>query len=100
MFSMSLKSVPGCLVSIAPRFIGVPVAATPGFVPQADALTVGVEAVAEPAVDAGVPPVLDELRLLQPPRTPPTASTAIAKATGDERLCSFLFICVRLLVSF
>jgi hypothetical protein len=36
MFSMSLKSVPGCLVSIAPRLIGVPVAATPGLVPQAD----------------------------------------------------------------
>src|SRR5487761_964839 len=34
MFSMSLKSVPGCLVSIAPRLMGVPVAATPGLVPQ------------------------------------------------------------------
>src|ERR1700743_975080 len=36
MFSMSLKSVPGCLVLIAPMLIGVPVAATPGLVPQAD----------------------------------------------------------------
>jgi len=35
MFSMSLKSVPGCLVLIAPMLIGVPVAATPGLVPQA-----------------------------------------------------------------
>jgi len=34
MFSMSLKSVPGCLVLIAPMLIGVPVAATPGWVPQ------------------------------------------------------------------
>jgi len=39
MFSMSLKSVPGCLVLIAPMLIGVPVAATPGLVPQADAET-------------------------------------------------------------
>src|SRR5580658_8775543 len=36
MFSMSLKSVPGSLVLIAPMLIGVPVAATPGLVPQAD----------------------------------------------------------------
>jgi hypothetical protein len=36
MFSMSLKSVPGCLVLIAPMLIGVPVAATPGLVPQED----------------------------------------------------------------
>jgi hypothetical protein len=44
MFSMSLKSVPGCLVLIAPMLIGVPVAATPGLVPQAD-----VEVVVPPA---------------------------------------------------
>src|ERR1700691_1228053 len=40
MFSMSLKSVPGCLVSIAPMLIGVPVAATPGLVPQDEVETV------------------------------------------------------------
>src|SRR5579863_7805032 len=40
MFSMSLKSVPGCLVLIAPMLIGVPVAATPGLVPQAEVETV------------------------------------------------------------
>src|ERR1700727_383652 len=40
MFSMSLKSVPGCLVLIAPMLIGVPVAATPGLVPQEDVETV------------------------------------------------------------
>src|SRR6201992_631314 len=34
MFSMSLKSVPGCLVLIAPMLFGVPVAATPGLVPH------------------------------------------------------------------
>jgi hypothetical protein len=36
MFSMSVKSVPGSLVLIAPSGIGVPVAATPGFVPHDD----------------------------------------------------------------
>jgi hypothetical protein len=49
MFSMSLKSVPGCLVLIAPMLIGVPVAATPGFVPHEDVETV--PALAE--LDAG-----------------------------------------------
>lgn len=36
MLPMSLKSVPGCLTLIEPTGIGVPVAATPGFVPQLD----------------------------------------------------------------
>lgn len=36
MFGPSLKSVPGCLVSIVPMLIGVPVAATPGFGPHDD----------------------------------------------------------------
>jgi hypothetical protein len=36
MFGPSLKSVPGCLVSIVPIGIGVPVAATPGFGPHFD----------------------------------------------------------------
>jgi hypothetical protein len=99
---MSLKSVPGCFVSIAPRLIGVPVAATPGFVPHADVLTVGVEAVALGGADA--PPLelpaLVELRLLHPPITPLTANTATATAARDERRCSFLFMCVCLLVAF
>jgi hypothetical protein len=36
MFSMSVKSVPGCLVLIAPSVIGVPVAAVPGLGPHDD----------------------------------------------------------------
>src|ERR1041385_7519188 len=32
----SVKSVPGCLVTIAPSLIGVPVAFTPGLVPHFD----------------------------------------------------------------
>jgi hypothetical protein len=38
MFAMSVKSVPGCLVLIEPRLIGVPVAAWPGFDPHDDVL--------------------------------------------------------------
>jgi hypothetical protein len=38
MFGPSLKSVPGCLVSIVPMLIGVPVAFTPGFGPHDDVL--------------------------------------------------------------
>src|ERR1039457_13104 len=40
MLEMSVKSVPGCLVLIEPRLIGVPVAFTPGLGPQAEVLTV------------------------------------------------------------
>jgi len=36
MFEMSVKSVPGCLVLIAPRTIGVPVAAEPGLGPHCE----------------------------------------------------------------
>jgi hypothetical protein len=47
MFWMSVKSVPGCLVLIAPSLIGVPVAGVPGFGPQDD---VSVEPLVEAAV--------------------------------------------------
>jgi hypothetical protein len=46
MFGPSLKSVPGCLVSIVPIRIGVPVALTPGFLPHAEVLVEPVLAVA------------------------------------------------------
>jgi len=54
MFGPSLKSVPGCLVSIVPMLIGVPVAFTPGFDPHFD---VSVDALLE------LPELLDELEL-------------------------------------
>ncbi|HUA44995.1 MAG TPA: hypothetical protein VMA77_07200 [Solirubrobacteraceae bacterium] len=44
---MSVKSVPGCLVLIAPNAIGVPVAAVPGFGPHDEVL---VDALDEPAL--------------------------------------------------
>jgi hypothetical protein len=39
MFGWSVKSVPGCLVLIAPSTIGDPVAFTPGFGPHDEVLT-------------------------------------------------------------
>jgi hypothetical protein len=48
MFSMSVKSVPGSLVLMAPSVIGVPVAAVPGFGPQDE---VPLDALAELAVE-------------------------------------------------
>jgi hypothetical protein len=88
MFSMSLKSVPGCLVLIAPMLIGVPVAATPGLVPQDEVETVladeeldGDEAA---LLDAGAlvavePDVVEELEL-QPARTPSATAATTAAA--------------------
>jgi hypothetical protein len=61
MFGPSLKSVPGCLVSIVPILIGVPVAFWPGLDPHFD---VSVDALLEP------PELLDEL---EPPLLAPGA---------------------------
>jgi hypothetical protein len=60
MFGPSLKSVPGCLVSIVPTLIGVPVAFTPGLGPQDE---VPVDAVLEPELEL---PELLELVVLVP----------------------------------
>jgi hypothetical protein len=100
MFSMSLKSVPGCLVLIAPMLIGVPVAATPGLVPQDDVETVPalevLDAVddadeADVLVDAVPPPVELELEL-QAARTPSDSSAAAAAAVR-VRQWTGLFMC-------
>src|SRR5579859_6947400 len=57
MLPMSLKSVPGCLTLIEPTGIGVPVAATPGFVPQ---LEVSLDPPLDPPLDELVAVVDDE----------------------------------------
>jgi hypothetical protein len=63
MFGPSLKSVPGCLVSIVPMGIGVPVALTPGLGPHDDVLL-------EPPLE----PLEPELALeLEPPDPPEPA---------------------------
>jgi len=71
MFGPSLKSVPGCLVSIVPMLIGVPVAFTPGFLPQADVLLEPVLALALVlvlelvALDAPLAALLELVELLE-----------------------------------
>jgi hypothetical protein len=87
MFAMSVNDVPGWLVTIPPRAMGVPVAATPGLVPQEvvltaalvpDALVAGVlELVLEPEL------VLLELVLLHP-------AAAMAMAAARTRVLRFL----------
>ena len=99
MFGPSLKSVPGCLVSIVPMLIGVPVAATPGFLPHDDVLTeLVLELVVAPALElvALDPPlaaVLEVLELLLPHAAtnnaaPTTAASAIMRRRGPW--CSIL----------
>jgi hypothetical protein len=72
MFGMSVNDVPGWLVAMAPSGIGVPVAATPGWVPHCDVLTAAV--LGEPvAVLAGVLDVLVAAVLLLPLLLQPAA---------------------------
>src|ERR1700726_4557065 len=79
MFGMSVNDVPGWLVAMAPRAIGMPVAATPGLVPHCDVLTVAVLGVLDvvPADVLVLPvvPVVLLLLLLQP-----TVARAMAAA--------------------
>src|SRR5580693_2997383 len=100
MFSMSLKSVPGCLVLIAPMLIGVPVAATPGLVPQEDVETVPADEeldgaaaalLAAGALVAVEADVVEELEL-QPARTP-SATAATTAAAVRVRPWKGLFMC-------
>jgi hypothetical protein len=84
MFGPSLKSVPGCLVSIVPMLIGVPVAATPGFVPHDD---VFVDALLElPELDVALdpplaaPPLELVLLILLPHAATNTAAMTAARA--------------------
>jgi hypothetical protein len=101
MFAMSAKLVPVWSVTIEPRLIGVPEAATPGLVPQDEVLTVppelGLDEAAAALEVAPVAALLElelELLLLHPASTPPSAMTATAAAARDERRCSCLFMCL------
>ena len=99
MFSMSLKSVPGCLVLIAPMLIGVPVAATPGFVPHEDVETVpalaeldaGAEADEDDDVLGGADELL-ELELELQAASTPSDSAATAAAAVRRRQWTGLFM--------
>jgi hypothetical protein len=86
MFGPSLKSVPGCLVSIVPMLIGVPVAATPAFGPH-DEMFVDPPLELEPpelAVEADPPPLaaapLELELLLLPHAATNTAAMTAARA--------------------
>ena len=90
MFEMSVNEVPGWSVTMPPRFIGVPVAATPGLVPHDEVLTVPVPVVLDDA-DADADEVAPELGLdvelvveleLHPARTPPTARIEASAAAS------------------
>jgi hypothetical protein len=86
MLGPSEKSVPGCLVSIVPTLIGVPVAATPGFGPHDEVSTLELLELLEPEL-AAAPLLLDELLLPHPTRTsiPDTAaSTTISRVRGHS----------------
>src|SRR4051794_12703876 len=92
MFGPSLKSVPGCLVSIVPMLIGLPVAFTPGLGPHdevsADPPPLALlDAAVEPLELPPDPPELLLLLLLlpQPARTASAATAASAARTTRIR---------------
>ena len=88
MFGPSLKSVPGCLVSIVPMLIGVPVAFTPALGPHAE---VSVDALLlEPLEDElELPPLLAPgallVLLLLLPHPARIAATPITAAKAAHR---------------
>src|ERR1700704_597831 len=92
MFGMSVNEVPGWLVAMAPSGIGVPVAATPGLVPQLDVLTVAAPAeLDEPP--AGADPVPPLVVLLLPLLQPAAASARAAASRIVLRAEPCLLIC-------
>jgi hypothetical protein len=95
MFGPSLKSVPGCLVSIVPMLIGVPVAFTPALGPHDDVsldpLLAVVDELVLPPLAAGALLVLLLLLLPHParmaaPRTAANASSRRARGTYSNNL--------------
>src|SRR6266536_4119001 len=90
MFGMSVNEVPGWLVAMAPSGIGVPVAATPGLVPQLDVLTAAAPALLDepPAGVDPVPPAV-LLLLLQPAAA--SARVAASRIVLRAEIC--LLIC-------
>jgi hypothetical protein len=101
MFGPSLKSVPGCLVSIVPMLIGVPVALTPGFGPHDDVLVDAVLALVVAlaleldALDAPLALLLgvDVLLLLLPqPASTSIAPTSTASAPVQRRRSAWWYV--------
>jgi hypothetical protein len=98
MFGPSLKSVPGCLVSIVPMLIGVPVAGAPFLGPHLDVSTEPpdelepLEPLELPELGAELaPPLLELLLLPQAASSATTISAASAQPTrGRDRVRWFL----------
>jgi hypothetical protein len=88
MFGPSLKSVPGCLVSIVPMLIGEPVAFTPGLGPHDDVLLDPLLAVVE-LDELVLPPLLAPgallVLLLLLPHPARIAATPITAAKAAHR---------------
>jgi hypothetical protein len=87
MFEMSVNDVPGWLVTITPRGIGVPVAAVPGLVPHCDVLT-------DAAVGLLLGVLLGELLLLLQP-----AAASIPITATNPTTARVLSACTRMLTS-
>src|SRR5918911_2278205 len=80
-FGMSVKSVPGCFVAIAPSLIGAPLAFWPLPSPHFDAAALSPPLGVELWAELLAPDELDELELeLEPPPPPPHAATSSATA--------------------
>jgi hypothetical protein len=105
MFGMSVNEVPGWFVAMAPRAIGVPVAAWPGLVPHCEVLTVAVLALALAlalfvAVLLAVELLAVELLAVEPPvlvlLLQPAAAMAIATAAASTSVlrADSIFRCV------
>ena len=88
MFGMSVKSVPGCLVAIAPSRIGVPVALAPGFGPHDDVLveTAALELVLELVVPLAAALLVVELLLLLLPQPARIAAPTTAARVRQSRV--------------
>src|ERR1700751_4403181 len=82
MFPISVNETPGWSVSMPPSGIGVPVALTPGLVPQLEVATVCVVTAGLLAVLTGlaVPPVLELLQAATPSMVTPPTSAADTRA--------------------
>src|ERR1700755_1498087 len=81
MLGPSLKSVPGCLVSMVPMLIGEPVAATPGLVPHDEMLTLAVLPLPAAALDVLAEPLPAALELLLPLLPRPARATRASSAS-------------------
>ncbi|HEY1511397.1 MAG TPA: hypothetical protein VGF93_20480 [Solirubrobacteraceae bacterium] len=92
MLGPSLKSVPGCLVSIVPMLIGVPVALTPGLGPHDEVSVEPPELLEElELLDELEPPLLAAgvlLELLLLPHPASTAAATTAAIATQSRLRS------------